>query len=206
VELDHSPTGHLGRRRLFGATVGGALSLVPFLSGRASAGSGETTTTPPPRRPTDDDVVLLSFAQTVEWAARDLYDIALDGDSLDDTVRPVVQTIREAHESYAQAISAMLGREAPNEAAAEVVEVLSEAFGGAQADVMEAAVLLESTAVATHENILGLLDGVDGSELVASILIVEARHGTVLRNLAGVSELDDLLFTEEADALTPAEG
>jgi hypothetical protein len=187
-------------------TVGGALSLVPFLSGRASAGSGETTTTPPPRRPTDDDVVLLSFAQTVEWAARDLYDIALDGDSLDDTVRPVVETIREAHESYAQAISAMLGREAPNEAAAEVVEVLSEAFGGAQADVMEAAVLLESTAVATHENILGLLDGVDGSELVASILIVEARHGTVLRNLAGVSELDDLLFTEEADALTPAEG
>ena len=64
---------------------GAAVSLLPLLSGRASATTttsstsdttaATTTTTAPPKRPTDDDVALLGFAQTVELAARELYDV-----------------------------------------------------------------------------------------------------------------------------------
>ena len=61
-------------------------------------------------------------------------------------------------------------------------------------------------AVATHTDILGKLQGTDGAALIASILIVEARHGTVIASLNGSTDLDDLLVNTEADALAPAEG
>ena len=80
VEADEH---HVARRRLLGAGIGGAaLSLLPFLSGRASATAttdGTTTTTAPPRRPTADDVTLLAFAQQVEASAVSLYQTAISG-------------------------------------------------------------------------------------------------------------------------------
>jgi len=204
------------RRRLLGIGLGGAVvSLVPFLSGRAGAttppaSSGDTTpatttTTTPPKRPSDDDVTLLGFAQTVEIAARDLYDVALGTKDFDETARAVVATIRESHDAYAAALSALLGRQAPQKAN-PITDQLKESFGGDTKSVLDAASQLESTAVATHTEVLGKLQGTDGAALLASILIVEARHGTVLANLNGATELDDLLVNTEADALTPAEG
>jgi hypothetical protein len=50
------------------------------------------------------------------------------------------------------------------------------------------------------------LRGTAGASLIASILIVEARHGTVLAFMNGATDLDDLLVDQEADALAPAEG
>jgi hypothetical protein len=72
--------------------------------------------------------------------------------------------------------------------------------------VLNAAYAFESTAVATHTDVLGKLQGTDGASLIASIIIVEARHGTVLAYLNGSTDLDQLLVDTEADALTPAEG
>jgi Ferritin-like domain len=165
-----------------------------------------TTTTAPSRRPTDADVSLLGFAQSVELAARDLYDVALaTTTSFDENQRAVVATIRESHDAYAASLSAILGRQAP-QLANPVVEELKASFGGDGPSVLTAAYNLESTAVATHIDILGKLQGTDGSALLASILIVEARHGTVLAYLNGSTALDDLLVNTEADALTPAEG
>jgi len=60
--------------------------------------------------------------------------------------------------------------------------------------------------VATLTDMLGQLQGTDGAGLIASILIVEARHGTVIAYLNGSKDLDELLVTTEATALTPAEG
>ena len=60
--------------------------------------------------------------------------------------------------------------------------------------------------MATHTDILGKLQGTDGASLIASILIVEARHGTVLAIMNGSTNLDDLLVDTEADALAPAKG
>ena len=203
------------RRRLLGIGLGGAfVSLLPFLMGRASAttttGSTSdttpaTTTTAPPKRPSTDDVTLLGFAQSVELAARDLYDVALSTSGFDADQRAVIATIRESHDAYAASLSAILGRLAPQKPN-PVVDSLSSSFAGETSTVLDAAYSLESTAVATHTDILGKLQGTDGATLVASILIVEARHGTVLAYLNGKTELDDLLVNNEADALTPAGG
>ena len=203
------------RRRLLGIGLGGAaVSLLPFLMGRASAttttGSTSdttptTTTTAPPKRPSTDDVTLLGFAQSVELAARDLYDVALGTSGFDADQRAVIATIRESHDAYAASLSAILGRLAP-QTPNPVVDSLSSSFAGETSTVLAAAYTLESTAVATHTDILGKLQGTDGATLIASILIVEARHGTVLAYLNGKTELDDLLVNDEADALTPAEG
>ncbi len=204
------------RRRLLGIGLGGAaISLLPFLSGRASATTPSTstsdttpatTTTAPPKRPTDADVTLLGFAQTVELAARQLYDVALGTDGLfDDAQRAVIATIRESHDAYAASLSGTLGRLAP-QVANPIVDELKASFSGKLADVLDAAYGLESTAVATHTDIIGKLQGTDGAALIASILIVEARHGTVLAYLNGSTDLDDLFVNKEADALAPAEG
>ncbi len=203
------------RRRLLGIGLGGAaVSLLPFLVGRASAttttGSTSdttpaTTTTAPPKRPSTDDVTLLGFARSVELAARDLYDVALGTNGFDAEQRAVIATIRESHDAYAASLSALLGRLAP-QTPDPVVESLSSSFAGDKSKVLDAAYNLESTAVATHTDILGMLQGTDGASLIASILIVEARHGTVLAYLNGKTGLDDLLVDKEADALAPAEG
>jgi rubrerythrin len=203
------------RRRLLGIGLGGAaVSLLPFLVGRASAttpNSGPpdtaatTTTTSPPKRPTADDIALLGFAETLELAARNLYDVALATKDFDDNERAVLATIREAHEAYATSLSAELGRLAPQEVN-PIFDDLRASFSGDKSSVLDAAYGIESTAVATHTDILSKLQGTDAASLLASILIVEARHGTVLAYLNGATDLDTLLVDKEADALAPAEG
>ena len=203
------------RRRVLGIGLGGtAVSLLPFLMGRASATTTSsstsdttpaTTTTAPPKRPTNDDVTLLGFAQSVELAARDLYDVALSTKGFDADQRAVIATIRESHDAYAASLSAILGRLAPQQPNA-VAASLSSSFAGETSTVLDAAYGLESTAVATHTDILSKLQGTDGAQLIASILIVESRHGTVLAYLNGRTDIDDLLVNNEADALTPEEG
>ncbi|MFM2077044.1 MAG: hypothetical protein RJA49_934, partial [Actinomycetota bacterium] len=76
VEIESTQSGvevaqRLPRRGLLAAGIGGvAVSLLPFLSGRASATTpptdASTTTTAPPKRPTDDDTALLGFALQAE--------------------------------------------------------------------------------------------------------------------------------------------
>lgn len=239
------------RRRLLGIGLGGAaVSLLPFLMGRASAtattpdttpsavppgqvsdtpGSGDTsvdttpgtssgtvpgssagstpgpTTSASPQRPTDADVALLGFAQTVELAARDLYDVGLGTTGFDENQRAVLSTIRESHDAYAASLSGMLGRVSPQKASTAVGD-LKGAFTGDIQTVLQSAYHLESVAVATHTDILAKLQGTEGASLLASILIVEARHGTVLAYLNGSTSLDDLLVDNEAAALAPAEG
>jgi hypothetical protein len=210
--------GAMLRRRLLGIGLGGAaVSLLPLFSGRAAATtpdttpnsgpdtSAATTTSSPPQRPSDADAPLLAFSQGIELAIRDLYDVALGVKGWDDSTRAVLATIRESHESYATSLGAVLGRQGTQQRDA-VYDDLRGSFGGDTASVLKAAYDLESTAVATHTDVLGRLQGTQGVALLASILIVEARHGTVLAELQDSSDLDELLVSTEADALTPAEG
>jgi len=194
----------VGRRRLLGAGLGGAaLSLLPFLAGRAAASTGTdaSTTTAPPKRPTDDDIALLGFAQQLELTARDLYDVALAVEGWSQAQATLVVTIREAHEQFANAISGALGREAPGEPSPELLDQLRADFGGTPADALQAMYDLESAAVATHSDLLAKLQAIDGAALVASIQIAEARHGTALADIAGNTDLASLLVDTEAASL-----
>lgn len=212
---DPAPPDSAFRRRLLGIGLGGAaVSLLPWLVGRASAttttsGTSDatpaTTTTAPPKRPSDADVELLGFAQTVEIAAFRLYEEALATDNFSDDERAVIATFHDAHEAYAQSLSGFLGRDAP-QVLNPVYDEMLESFGGDKPTVLAAAYNLESVAVATHTDILGQLQGTDGAALIASILIVEGAHGTVLADISGETDLDILLVKAEADALAPVGG
>lgn len=207
--VGQGPAGAGSRRRLIGAGVAGVVgSLLPVLSERAGAAAPPdqaTTTTAPPRQPLDADRQLLGVAQRLELAAVRLYDEALRGSELDGDQRGIISGIREAHEAYAQSLSAILGKAAPDVAEQALVDELRAAFAGPIGDMLEAATALENALVATHTELVGTLQGTDGTSLVASILVVEARHATVLADMAGVTDLDTFLVNE-ADPIAPAEG
>ena len=219
MDIEVTEIGHqaapqrVGRRALLGASVGGAaLSLLPLMSGRASASAtttpGEntstaaatTSTTAPPKRPTDADVALLDFAQELELTARALYDKALAAKwSANQAV--VVTTIREAHEAYAQSLSGLLGRRASGTANETLLRQFATAWAGTPDKLLAAAYDFESAAVATYAEMLGKLQGTDAAQLIASIQIAEARHGTALADLAGSSDESELLVDTEAASL-----
>jgi hypothetical protein len=195
--------GALPRRRLLRAGAGGAaLSLLPFAARRVQATTTPEptapapTTTAPPQRPTAADVELLAAAQTLEWAAATLYNGSRGSASLDETQAAVITVIAEHHEAYAQALSALLGRDAPNVAAPGLLERADDF----NADPIGQGYELESALVATHTEVIGALQGTDGAALIASIMAVEARHGTVLADLGGRSEVGDLLVDDEQPA------
>ena len=64
---------------------------------------------------------------------------------------------------------------------------------------------LESTAVATHTELLGHLTNVDGAKLVASMLAMEARHCVVLADMSGRGDDLDVLLVNTAEPILPEE-
>lgn len=209
----------MARRRILAAGASGAaLSLLPWLSDRAGAqartapptSGGETviapapTTTPAPKRPTAADIELLAVAQTIELAIRDLYDAALAANSFEGATAEAVTAIREAHEAYAQSISGLIGADAPGIRSDKLYNAQRSNFSGSAAAVAQAAADLENVACATHIDILGSLIGVDATGLIASILVVEARHATVLNIIAGATTLSNQLASDGV-ALSPAD-
>lgn len=185
------------RRRILGASLFGlAGALVPSLASRASA-SPDTTPVSSPQRPTTADSVLLGVAQRLELAAVSLYDTALAGEALTDDVRPTFGYIRQSHLAAAQALSALLGRSAPGQPLEDLLDEAADSFSSSSlTEVAAAAAELENLAAATHNDLVGALEGTDGAELVASILVIESRHATVLAKIAGKTDLDELLLNE----------
>ena len=196
----------VGRRAALGAGAGGvALSLLPFLSGRAAAttppDSTTVATTAPPQRPTNDDLAVLGEAQVLELTARALYDEAIAAGGWSEEQAVVMVYIREAHEAYAQSLAGLIGRTAPGVRSEKLFTSLKAGFGGSVDGTLAAAYALESAAVATHADVLSLLVGIDGAALIASIQMNEARFCTVLADLSGVTDEADLLVDSEADSL-----
>lgn len=196
------------RRRLLTAGLSGA-ALAALVAGRASAATEEApTTTAPPKRPTETDEQLLAFAQAAELAALELYDTAVSGDAgFDEASRIAMASIRQHHDAYAEALGGLLGRASVTEAAEAVLDAFSADFASSDpTTVATAAHELERTLVATHTSLLGELDGIDGSGLIASILVVEARHVPVLAQIAGLdpgSDLDAFVGQNDATPLSP---
>ncbi len=91
---------------------------------------------------------------------------------------------RAHHQNYADALSGLIGRFAPNTPLDAALEEFGDGFGSADT-VVETALAFEQAAAATHLALLGELEGTDGSTLIASILVVEARHVSALQALSG---------------------
>lgn len=204
------------RRRLFGAGLGVVAALSPAFTGAAAASPPDSeadsdgaaapaapTTTSAPKRPTDADLEQLRYAQTIELAARDLYDAALKPELLDDANRPLFTAIREAHEAYAHSLAGVIGTTAPGEADAALVRQHRSGFSsGSVSSIAGVAAELENSLAATHRSTLGELRGTDAVALVAAIVPIEGRHAAVLSSLAGRTGLDDAILND-AEPLQP---
>lgn len=184
------------RRRFLRAGAAGAVMTaalpvaLPVMARGVSAQAGGT----PPRRPSTADVVVLRFLQGVEWAAHELYELARAGGGYDEALAPVMAAMSLHHRSYAEALSGLLGPDSNNVRNEAVFGQFRVRFSN-PSTAIDAAYRLEDTAVATHTEHLGALEGTDGAALIASILVVEARHATVLGTVGGITELDALLTT-----------
>lgn len=198
----------LPRRGILAAGIGGAaLSLLPFLSGRASASATtdstpESTTTAPPQQPTTDDVTLLAVAQQLELTVAGLYEAAITGVAgWSDVQANIMIEMRESHLAYSNSLSGLIGKSASSTRSEELFDEWKSQFAGSTDDVLKAAAQLESAAVATYLDVLAKLQGLNGAAVVASIMVSEARHCTALLDLAGSSDLSELLVDTEADSL-----
>ena len=188
-----SPT---GRRAVLaaglGVGLGAAVTLLPMLSGTAAA--DDTS----PKKPTDDDLEVLGVAQRLELSLRDVYDDAISGVAgWTDEQAAVMVALREAHEEFANALSSMLGTDAPGKRSEVAYAELRVDTGGTPGDAIVELWAVESRATATHLEVLGSLVGTDGAELTAAIITAEARHSTALADLAGISDPSLRLVDEE---------
>ena len=180
------------RRGLLGASfAGAALSLIAGHS--ASASTGE--------RVSDSDLALLLFAQSLELAARDLYEAA-GAAGADD---PVFGVLADQHEAYAQGIAAFIGEPADTRDDG-VFDSLESTFAVSdRIAVATAGYDLESAAVATHTELLARLENVDAAKLIASILAMEARQCAVLADMSGRGDDLNVLLVNTADPILPEE-
>jgi hypothetical protein len=122
----------------------------------------------------------------------------------------VFTTLRDNHDEYVNRLSAILGVDAPQQRDDALFDELAGGFdAGDAAAVATAGLDLEATAVATHTDLIGRLEAVDGIAAVASFVVVEARHGTMLADVAGNGDDLDALLSSDAQPLevpAPASG
>jgi hypothetical protein len=170
--------------------------------GDSAPGSAAATTTTAAQRPTDEDVELLAFAEAFELTARDLYQAALDADLASSDLADVFRTLRDNHAEYANRLSGILGVDAARERDDDLYGQLVDGFeSNDPATVATAGEELESTAVATHTELIGRLTGLDGVAAIASIAMVEARQAAVLADIAGDGDDLDAMLTSDAEPL-----
>ncbi len=180
------------RRGLLGVSL--ASAALSLIAGRtASASTGE--------RVSDADLTLLLFIQSLELSARDLYLAAIAAGADD----PLFAVLADQHEAYAQGIAGFAGE--PADTRNDTVYDAAEAMFATSdpTAVATAGYDLESTAVATHTELLGHLTNVDGADLVASMLAMEARHCVVLADMSGRGGDLDVLLVNTADPILPEE-
>lgn len=195
----HRP-GSRSRRRFLGelglasTTIALGSSLVPALR-LLPAGAQEEELT-------DEDIAV--FAASVELAAVQVYQEAIDSDLLSASVLSVATLFQSHHEEHAQAFEG-LGGGTP-EANQGVLDVFDPMLAEAsdEAAVLTVALALEEGAAATYEFALGVLDQ-EAAAATATILPVEGQHAVVI---GAALELEPPEFLPalqtQAGALDPA--
>lgn len=190
---DLAPQNSTSRRSLLSAGFGASILATAF-----SALTGRSASALQPSSGIEQDRELLTLVMGIELAARDLYDLA--GAAGADPV--VTLVMREQHESYAQALAGSSGSSANARNEAVFNQFRSGFSSAVTAAVAAVAYDLESAAVATHTNLLGLLSESSSASLIASIISVEARHCAVLADLAGLGNDLDALLLNSADPIS----
>lgn len=155
-----------------------------------------------PTPPTAADRALLAFANSAEFAARDLYAVAAGLSVFNAEEQTMLVGFHDHHLAAGQALAGLVGKDASNVRE----DAVYNAFRGKMAGTDKSAIFdalreLENTLVSTHLSLVGTLEGTEGSALVASILSIQARHAAALALLGGRTITE--VLTNEAAPLAP---
>lgn len=155
-----------------------------------------------PTPPTAADRALLAFANSAEFAARDLYAVAAELSAFSAEEKSMLVGFHDHHLAAGQALAGLIGSEATNVREDAVYNAFrGKVMGGDKSAIFGALRELENTLVSTHLSLVGTLEGTAGSALVASILTIQARHAAALALLGGGALADALV--NEAAPLAP---
>lgn len=182
---DHAASDRPHRRALLGAGVIGAALAIAGSKPAAGATSGLS----------ESDLANLAFAISLELAARDLYDAAIDAGA----GGQVWTVMREQHESAAQLLAGIAGISANTRDDASF-DAFESGFRGATS---RAAHDLENLAAATHFALLADVGDTNAAGAIASIAAMESRQAVVMAALAGLDDDFDALFLNTATPLSP---
>lgn len=155
-----------------------------------------------PTPPTAVDRSLLAFANSAEFAARDLYAVAAGLPAFSTEEQTMLVGFHDHHMAAGQALAGLVGKDASNVREDAVYNAFrGKVMGSDKSAIWDALRELENTLVSTHLSLVGTLEGTEGSALVASILSIQARHAAALALLGGRTVTDAL--TNEAAPLAP---
>ena len=155
-----------------------------------------------PTPPTAADRTLLAFANSAEFAARDLYAVAAGLPTFSTDEQTMLVGFHDHHMAAGQALAGLVGKDASNVREDAVYNAFrGKVMGSDKSAIWDALRELENTLVSTHLSLVGALEGTEGSALVASILSIQARHAAALALLGGRTVTDAL--TNEAAPLAP---
>jgi hypothetical protein len=185
------------------ATAGGAVAVLAgaaqaqtstTAAGPASSPAATTvpvtTTTLPPQAPQPSDIALMAFAQTLELALVQLYDVVLGSGHLDASTTPVIITFQSHHRGHGQSYAAFAGKAATSRANAGLLAQYIPRLQAAttQNELFSTLFDLENAAAGAYAAALARVIGTNPAGLVASILPIEAGHAVVLGQASGVTE------------------
>jgi len=189
ANADHPAPERRSRRALIGAGVtGAALAVTGSRAANASADESSGLS--------DEDLGLADFAIGAELAANELYAAAVDAGASDE----IYGLLGRQHRGYAERIAGLTGVSAntPNEALID--SSLTDFENG---DPVDAALALENTAAATHIELLKTIVDPGLAGAIASITAMESRHAVALATKSGQGDDLDVLFDNDAAALSP---
>jgi len=163
------------RRRLIASLLAGGavVAAAPLFAGHASAAAAGG---PPLRDPADNEGLNACLERESRMVAT--YKKAIIGLTKDDLI--AMTLILDHHVAYADALKGYLAVDVVNPSSAPLASP-----AGTIASVARQLATLEDQTATIHTNIIGTIKGLDAATLLASIVIVEARHAAALELIAG---------------------
>ena len=125
------------------------------------------------------DTKLLAFAQTIELTTRDIYATVLTRKSLSDDESAMLEQFHAHHVAYEQTLNGLLSKNAANKRDEAIYVSFSAKLSEAQ-NIWVALLEIENIMIASHTKAIETIESAKIAALIASIIIVEARHAAIL--------------------------
>lgn len=129
------------------------------------------------------DIKLLAFAHTLELTTRDTYAAAVARRSLGDNEQALLELFHANHVAYEQSLNGLLSKNAATKRDDVIYTTFSAKLSEAQS-IWLALLEIENIMIASHTKAIETIESAKVAALVASMIMVEARHATILAGQA----------------------